>query len=148
MPDDQRPKFAGISEDEILAEALNIVRKRQQRRAEESELAAALDVSLQPGLTIESQSDTLDPMDATETANARMSRARISRTARKHPFVQAFVERGETVAQAAEKLGYPRTSVQSWYRTDENARPIPRAAAQKALKLYGVPLTAWQKLGE
>jgi len=100
------------------------------------------------GLTMQSQSDTLDPMDATETANARMSRARISKTARKHPFVQAFMERGETVAQAAEKLGYPRTSVQSWYRVDDNARPIPRAAAQKALRLYGVPLTAWQKLGE
>src|SRR5258708_14125791 len=43
----------------------------------------------------------------------------------------SFVERGETVAQAAEKLGYPRTSVQSWYRTDENARPIPRARSEE-----------------
>ena len=138
---------ARAADDAIVAAALAIVRARQQARGEAA-TKEELELTVRMGLTIGKQSDTLDPMDATETANARMSRARISRTARKHPFVQAFVERGETVAQAAEKLGYPRTSVQSWYRTDENARPIPRAAAQKALKLYGVPLTAWQKLGE
>ena len=99
------------------------------------------------GLQPITKSGTIDTMDAnTETRSARLSRSRITKKNRNHPFVAAFVAKGETVDAAAKAIGYPRTTVQSWYRSDENARPIPRAAVEKIANLYGVPASTWARI--
>ena len=51
-----------------------------------------------------------------------------------------------TVTEIARELGYPRSTVQSWYDGDkDNARPIPRQAAEAIKARLGVPLTAWSR---
>lgn len=99
------------------------------------------------GLPSSAKSDTVDAMDATaETHATRISRARITKANRKHPFVAAFVARGETAGAVAAALGYPRTTMQSWYRSDDSARPIPRAAVEAIKAIYGVPASAWRRI--
>lgn len=91
--------------------------------------------------------DTLDTVDAsTDTRRQRVSRARLDADSRRHPFVAALIAKGMTVTELAAEIGYPRTSVQSWYGAGDRSRPIPRPAAEKVRDLLGVPLDAWRKV--
>jgi hypothetical protein len=86
-------------------------------------------------------------MDTTlETHAGRISRARLTKGNKRHPLVRAFTAKGEKVHEAAKAIGYPRTTVQSWYSAGEHARPIPRAAVEIIQKLYGVPASAWSRI--
>lgn len=136
---------------ETAAEILRLAREWEAEHA--AEIADATGMrgrerdAFMTGLPSRSKHDTLDAMDATpETHATRISRARITKANRKHPFVAAFVARGETAAAVAKAIGYPRTTMQSWYRSDDSARPIPRAAVDIIQKLYGVPATAWRRI--
>jgi hypothetical protein len=87
-------------------------------------------------------------------SNALRSRARLDKTSRRHPFVAALYERGETVAEAAAWLStelgrkIPRNTMQSWYRpaNDRDYRAIHRDAAEAIKRRYGVPLSAWARI--
>jgi transposase len=85
-------------------------------------------------------------MQQPQTRGQKVSRARLRRDSRRHPFVAALVEQGITVDAFARDLGYSRSTVQSWYTADENGRPIPREAAEAIQRKLGVPLTAWRRI--
>jgi len=92
---------------------------------------------------------TMSTAPVVETRGTRVSRARIRKDNRKHPFVAALVAKGLTVTEIAKDLGYPRSTVQSWYDGDkDNARPIPAKAATAIKALLGVPLSAWPRIVE
>lgn len=82
-----------------------------------------------------------------ETRRSRVSRARLRKGNRRHPFVAALVANNLTVTEFARELGYARSTVQSWYDGDsDNARPIPKSAANAIKARLGVPVTAWAKV--
>lgn len=56
-----------------------------------------------------------------------------------HPFPR----RVGNVTAWADKNGYPRWKVKSWYSTGAEGRPIPLEAAQLIRQQYGVKLAAW-----
>lgn len=89
---------------------------------------------------------TMQPAAAPDTRKTRVSRARLRKANRKHPFVEALVSLGLTVTEIARELDYPRSTVQSWYDGEKgNARPIPRKAAEAIRARLGVPLSAWPR---
>ena len=81
-----------------------------------------------------------------QTREQRVSRARLRRENRRHPFVAALVASGLTVVDFAKSIGESRSTVQSWYTDGGNGRPIPRAAAEEIRKRLGVPLTVWRRI--
>jgi hypothetical protein len=92
-----------------------------------------------------------------ETRQTRVSRARLRKDNRRHPFVAACVQDGVTVTEIAAERKRARSTVQSWYDADtDNARPIPRADAEWIKARFGkdadgnwrVPLTCWARLGD
>ena len=102
-------------------------------------------------LTSDTGYDTSDTMDATGIAEpglVRRSRSNMEPANLRHPFARALKAHKTTVSAFAKKLGYPRTTVQSWYKGkgSEDARPIPKAAAQAIQAELGVPLTAWRRV--
>ena len=81
-----------------------------------------------------------------QTREQRVSRARLRRENKRHPFVSALMDNGLTVVDFAKSIGEKRSTVQSWYTDGDNGRPIPRAAAESIRQRLGVPLTAWRKI--
>lgn len=160
MPDDpRRTRLAEIGRQKsaLDAEALTLIRELQddmmrsagipkadrERHLHMSDAERARIIGLQRS----TKSGTIGTMDATpDTSATRISRARITKTNREHPFVAAFVAKRQKVHEVAKAIGYPRTTMQSWYRSDNNARPIPRAAVEIIQKLYGVPASAWRRI--
>ncbi len=126
--------------------------------AEKKELEAALmrnqarglrELAMGKALTTPRNPATLATAMEAQTRQQRVSRARLDRANKRHPFVAALVEKGLTVKDVAKDLGYPRSTVQSWYDSDkDNRRPIPRVAAVAIQAKYGVPLDAWPNLGD
>lgn len=57
----------------------------------------------------------------------------------RHPFPR----RVGNVTAWADKHGYKRWKVKSWYSTGPEGRPIPLAAAQLIRQQYGVALASW-----
>ncbi len=57
-------------------------------------------------------------------------------------------ERGMTVASLAKALGETRARVSKWFGPETDNRPIPRATAERLLREYGIPLTAWSRVTE
>jgi lambda repressor-like predicted transcriptional regulator len=115
--------------------------EKYSRRADAIEKAASDLLPLPPDHA------TLATMDQAQTREQRVSRARLDKANRRHPFVAALVAKGLTVTVLAKELGYSRSTVQSWYDADEaNGRPIPRAAAVAIQKRLGVPLSAWRRI--
>ena len=90
---------------------------------------------------------TVDQDMQEATRGQRVSKARLREANRRHPFVRALVAKGLTITEFARTIGYPRTVVQSWYDSrPDNARPIPRKAAERIRDLLEVPLDAWRKM--
>lgn len=84
-----------------------------------------------------------------QTRRQRVSQARLDKANKRHPFVAALVDKGLTIKAVAADLGYPRSTVQSWYDSDRaNRRPIPLKVAEAIRDRYGVPLDAWPNLGD
>lgn len=112
------------------------------------------------GLTALATNATLATSMSTEptadTRETRVSRARLAKGNRRHAFVAALVEAGITVTEAAKALGYPRSTVQSWYDADEdNARPAPKKAVDALAagvrigdRVLKVPASAWRRTTE
>lgn len=100
------------------------------------------------GLTIAVDSDTTDLMDTSLVSHpgARKSQGHMTKKHRQHLFVQALAREGLTVGAVAKALGYSRTTIQSWYRTGDGAREIPRAAAEAIRDRWKVPLSAWTRI--
>ena len=69
---------------------------------------------------------------------------------RRHPFVAALLRERLTIAEIARELKASPSTVKAWYKkpTDDGARPIPRAMADKIRERYGVPLSAWSRIAE
>lgn len=121
--------------------------KLSQAEAFEALAGVRSDVAVRMGLPSDADSATLATHMEEQTRGTKVSRARLDRANRKHPFVAALVKSGTTVTAIAAELGYSRSSVQSWYDSDaDNGRPIPRAAAEAIKRRLGVPLTAWRKI--
>ncbi len=116
--------------------------------AEASRIAAGME-SPTGALRISDDHATLATDMEAQTRQQRVSRARLDKSNRRHPFIAALVAKGLTVKVVAGELGYSRSTVQSWYDADKgNGRPIPRAAAEAIRAKYGVPLTAWHRISE
>ncbi len=98
--------------------------------------------------------NTVNTVNATATTASLRSKGRLTKSARRHPFVAALAKRNETVLDAKKaldtKLGRDvgRSTVQAWYKPTTNAayRPIPRDAAEAIAALYGVPLSTWPRI--
>lgn len=150
MPDDQRPKFAGLSDDEILAKALEIVRKR---RAEESELAAALagnearESSM--GLPNDSTGRIVSSMNVDDTGQSEAVKRAIARGRRNHPAQVILYEAGVTITDVAAELKETRQRVSAWMSDDPKAvRAIPRRVAEHLKRKYKIPLSAWTRIAD
>lgn len=68
---------------------------------------------------------------------------------KKHPFVEAMLREGKTVAEVASDLKCSQAAVRSWYKDAGSAdlRPIPKAQAEWLRDNMGVPLSAWRRVG-
>jgi hypothetical protein len=105
------------------------------------------DFDVDDSLTSPQEAATLATMPQVETSTRKrkVSRAMLDPENRKHPLVKALVKEGVTVTALAKDMGYPRSSVQSWYDPN-NPRPIPKAAALKLQKRFGIGLDYWRKV--
>lgn len=125
------------------------VRLEVQAAALGEQAALLRDAAVKAPLTIAGKSATLATSMEAQTRQQRVSRARLDTSNRRHPFVEALLDHGLTVRDLAKELGYPRSTVQSWYDADKgNRRPIPRAAANAILARFGVPLDAWTRISD
>jgi hypothetical protein len=59
-----------------------------------------------------------------------------------HPFPQAVLASGSTIADWAAARGLKPVSVRSWFAKGEAARPIPRRWAEEIERDHGIPATA------
>jgi hypothetical protein len=129
----------------VTAKSLRAAAARKRAEADALEAAAdALEsLNVSEGLPRSGDYATLATTMEAPSAQTKMSRAHLGGVSRKHPFIAALVAKNVTVTKAATELGESRTTVQSWYTKGAHGRPIPRAAAEKIRKLYGVPVSAW-----
>lgn len=155
MPTDDAPS-------DVLAIAARFRREAKALRSEADKRERAADVleakvaetvdeveAARAGLTMPRNHATLATDMEAQTRGQKVSRARLTPANKRHPFVAAVKAKGWTVQQAAEKLGYSRSTVQSWYDADKgNRRPIPREAAVAIEAMLGVPLSAWPRIND
>ena len=62
-----------------------------------------------------------------------------------HPFPQALLASGRTVANWAEANGLRPDEVRTWYGAGRKGRPIPRQHAEAIEREFGVPASAWPR---
>lgn len=162
--------FSLVAEDpvrvhaQLLAEARRMLAAAEKEAAKwrrlvksiEGELAAEESFVLGEALTIASDNATVNTMNASATSDSLRSRAKLTKAARRHPFIAALVTRNETVAEAAAWLArrlnrkVPRSTVQAWYapKSSPSYRAIPRDAAEALSEHMGVPVEAWSRIGD
>ena len=80
-----------------------------------------------------------------QNLSAEVKRA-AGRATRKGEAQRLLYAKGETIAGVAAKLGEGRALVSKWFGTAEENRPIPRKIAERMLKDYEIPLTAWSRI--
>lgn len=73
---------------------------------------------------------------------------RAASRARKSEAHRLLYERNETMTSLAAKLGETRSRVSKWFGAPGENRPIPRRIAERLLTEYGIPLSAWSRIGE
>jgi hypothetical protein len=66
-----------------------------------------------------------------------------------HPLLAALKRAGVSVVDEATAVRRSPASVRSFCTSEEaNYRPIPRAIAERWLKVYGVPLATWPRIAD
>lgn len=92
--------------------------------------------------------DTTDTMNASSVSreSARRSRSMMSEAAKREELPKACARLGITITEVAVDIGFPRTSVQAWYKKkgDPGRRTCPPEARRKlARKPYLIPEDSW-----
>lgn len=91
----------------------------------------------------------LDTMVNVNTTGMSLG-AKISagRTVRKHKAIAAWLKAGKTVSDIAIEIKQGRPRVNSWLNEGQGNRPIPEKHVAYFLKTYGIPRSAWRRIGD
>jgi len=98
-------------------------------------------------LSFDPKNGTIGTMSATQFASAPRGRPMENL---KHPLMAALKKAGVTVTEEAESVNRSPPSLRSFCKpkSDPSNRPVPLALAKHWLKKYGVPLSAWARVGD
>lgn len=137
---------------EILAIVAKLRAEADQHQALADELRGRADqleaVVMERGLRSRSIVRTVSTMDV-DTAGKKSSIKRaVARATRNHPAQRRLYEQGVTITALAARLGEGRERVSAWFAPPPANRPVPRPAAEKMLKWYGIPLSDWTRVAD
>lgn len=108
------------------------------RQAEEMEAGES-------GLRIDRTDSIVSPMDVnTESESVRRAAGRATRN---HPAQKKLYDAGVTITELAALLKEGRPRVSSWFAEGDANRPIPKRHAERLKEKYGIPLSAWSRVG-
>jgi len=85
----------------------------------------------------------------TDSVDPAVKRA-AGRSRRKHPAQAKLYAQGVTITALAAELGEKRARVSAWMAdpSGDANRPIPRHHAERLRARYGIPLSAWARIGD
>lgn len=133
-----------------IARARAALAKAQNEVTRLREYIGALELAAKlrdPSLTrkrIDRIVSTVDVQAPNLSADVKRAAGRATRTGEAQ---RMLYERGMTVAKLAKELGETRPRVSKWFGPAADNRPIPRAIAERLQREYGIPLTAWSRVG-